>query len=397
MNQKIFIVLHTLSVGGAERHASSIANFLSEHGYIVEIVLLDDNKVAYKLSQNVKVVSFSEMTFPDKISIFKPTASKVLRLKIYKRLSPSKYRYLERYLYYVSKYTSKLEYYFKKQSGIQKSIVISFMPIPNLSTAIVKQKLKYTLVLGEFNSPHLEFASDAPENQMKREYFLDADGFVFQTEEQKEFYSYLTNVKKVIIPNPIEKIEVEPFSGIRKKEIVNFCRLSKAKNLPLLIKSFTKLNQLYPEYKLSIYGEGALKEYLEKQIIKNKIENVAFIKPFSDKVLELVRESAMFVSSSDREGISNSMIEAMAIGLPVICTDCPAGGARMLIKPYENGILVPEKDSESLFQAMNYMIENPEQAEKMGRNAIAIRDTLEKEKILGQWLEFINSLKEINT
>ena len=102
----------------------------------------------------------------------------------------------------------------------------------------------------------------------------------------------------------------------------------------------------------------------------------------------------MFVSSSNIEGISNSMIEAMAIGLPTICTDCPAGGARMFIKSYENGILTPVGDAEALYKAMKYMIENPDKAEQMGKKAMEIRETLKKEKILNKWGEFIKEVIE---
>ena len=101
----------------------------------------------------------------------------------------------------------------------------------------------------------------------------------------------------------------------------------------------------------------------------------------------------MFVTSSDREGISNSMLEAMAIGLPVISTDCPAGGARMFIEPYQNGILVPVRDPEALYNAMKFMIDHPEKAELMSQNAVAIKNTLEKNKILEQWLEFLEDVQ----
>ena len=138
------------------------------------------------------------------------------------------------------------------------------------------------------------------------------------------------------------------------------------------------------------FDENRIKKCIEKHNISDSVT----IKPFAQNVLDLVRDSAMFVSSSDREGISNSMLEAMAIGLPTISTDCPAGGARMMIKPYENGLLVPVKDPEAMYRAMKYMIEHPDGAEQMGRNAVAIRERLEKNKILEQWLSFIDSFYE---
>ena len=396
MKKKVFIVLHTLAVGGAERHASSIANYLSENDYDVIIILLDNETVAFQLNEGVKVIALPNLKYPDNIKKEHPGLKESVLLKAYKRTSKKEYIYFDRFLYYKLHYIDKLSWFFEQQEDIDNSIVISFMPIPNICCSAIQKEFNYKLILGEFNSPQLEFAPDAPENKMKEKYFPNADGFVFQTEEQKDFYLYLTDVKKQIIPNPIEEIEVQPFVGVRKKEIVNFCRLSAAKNIPLLISAFAQIVKKHPDYSLVIYGEGPEKSEIESCILKYGLSEKVCLLPFAENVLQLVRDSAIFVSSSDREGISNSMLEAMAIGLPVVCTDCPAGGARMFIKPYENGILVPVRDQQALAEAMIYMIEHPKDAEKMGRNAVEIRNTLEKDKILGQWLSFIKAVEEKN-
>lgn len=392
MSKSVYFVLHTLSTGGAERHASSIANYLSKNGYKVTIILLDDNKVEYNIADGVEIVKFCDAQFPDSVSNYKNSIKDLLLLKAYELLSKKNHLLLEKVLYYKKTYVSKLDYYFSRQPDIENSIVISFMPVPNISAAMVNRKIKYKLIMGEFSSPHLEFAADAPENKMKRKCFPNATGFVFQTEEQRSFYTYLPNVKTEIIPNPIEDIKTQPFNGIRRKEIVNYCRLVRVKNIPLLVEAFAKLHNDYPEYSLTVYGEGYEEENIKNSIEKFGVSDSVVIKPFAKNVLDLVRDSAMFVTSSDREGISNSMLEAMAIGLPTISTDCPAGGARMFIKSYENGIIVPVRDSEAMYRAMKYMIEHPDEAEKMGRNAVSIRQTLEKSKILDQWLAFINSV-----
>ena len=392
MDNKIYIVLHTLSVGGAERHASSIANYLAERGYSVTIVLLDNNIVAYDLLKNVSVVALCDMHYPERIQNYKPSLLSAVKLKAYGILSQKKYMVLDKYLYLYANYISKLECFFATKQDIGESIVISFMPIPNLVCCAVKQKYHFKLILGEFNSPHLEYAKDSPENQLKRKLFVNADGFVFQTEEQRGFYNYLSSVKKVIIPNPIEEITVRPFEGRRRKEIVNFCRLVKAKNIPLLIEAFSRIASEFPDYSLVLYGDGPEKENIADCIKRYGLDSQVYLHPFEKNVLDRVKESAMFVSSSNREGISNSMLEAMAIGLPVICTDCPAGGARMMIKTYENGILVPVNDPDALYQAMKYMIEHPADAARMGKEAVTVREILNKEIILSKWQSFIESI-----
>ena len=389
--KKIYILLLTLSVGGAERHASSIANYLSDLGYDVSILLLSNGFVDYHLNEDIDVVDLSKIEFPD--SVLKVNTVQKVRLKFYKTISDEKFKWYDQKMYVLNTFVKKTEYYLSKQKNIENSLVISFLSQPNISACYGKKKCGYKVIMAEFASPKNEFVENAPENKLKQRYFKLCDGFIFQTEEQRDFYHYLKNTKTRIIPNPIEQIDVKS-SGNRNKEIVNFCRLSTAKNIPLLVDAFALLHREYPEYKLVIYGEGPEKQNILNCISECNLNESVEIRPFASNVLELVCDCGMFVSSSDREGISNSMIEAMAIGMPTICTDCPAGGARMFIKPYENGILTPVGDAQALYKAMKYMIENPDKAEQMGKNAMEIRETLKKEKILAQWADFINEIIE---
>ena len=97
----------------------------------------------------------------------------------------------------------------------------------------------------------------------------------------------------------------------------------------------------------------------------------------------------MYVSSSDYEGISNSMLEAMAIGMPVVCTDCPIGGAKATIKDGENGLLVPIKDADALYMGMKKVIEDKALADKLSHNAAKLRDELSLDKITDRWIELL--------
>ena len=387
----IYILLMTLSVGGAERHASYIANHLSDLGYDVRIILIADGCVDYQLRDNIKVVDLQNESYPE--NVLKLSFFQKAKLKFLRRFSKKRFDWYDQKLYVVNHFAKKVEYYLSKQDRIENSLIISFLSQPNISACYSKKKCGYKVIMAEFSSPQDEFEKNAPENKLKERYFKLCDGFIFQTEGQREFYSYLKNINTRIIPNPIEIISVEA-TGVRSKEIVNFCRLSTAKNIPLLIDAFSRLHKEYPDYKVVIYGEGPEKQNIQNRIKENRLEDNVELRPFAPNVLALICDCAMFVSSSDREGISNSMIEAMAIGLPTICTDCPAGGARMMIRPYENGILTPVGDEEALYKAMKYMIENPDKAERMGKQAMEVREVLRKDKILNMWVQFIEEVLE---
>jgi glycosyltransferase involved in cell wall biosynthesis len=97
----------------------------------------------------------------------------------------------------------------------------------------------------------------------------------------------------------------------------------------------------------------------------------------------------MFVSSSDYEGLSNSMLEAMALGIPTICTDCPCGGARMVIKDGENGLLVPVGDKVAMMMAMGKIASDNILAKKLSVEASKIRDSLSADRIIIDWQKVI--------
>ena len=121
------------------------------------------------------------------------------------------------------------------------------------------------------------------------------------------------------------------------------------------------------------------------KIQEKNLDNTVFLHTAKPDIHTIVRDAAMFVSSSNYEGLSNSMLEAMAIGLPTICTDCPCGGAGMVIRDRENGLLVPVGDTEALCRALSEVAEDPALADKLSKNAVKIRDDLSVQRILEKW------------
>ena len=88
-------------------------------------------------------------------------------------------------------------------------------------------------------------------------------------------------------------------------------------------------------------------------------------------------------------------MEAMALGLPCVSTDCGGGGARFLVRDGENGLLVPQKDVDAMAQAMDKILSDEKFAKKLGGNARALQETLAPEKIYGQWEAFISTTVDV--
>lgn len=89
-----------------------------------------------------------------------------------------------------------------------------------------------------------------------------------------------------------------------------------------------------------------------------------FLPGYSSEVITNVNKSSLFVLSSDFEGMPNALMEAMAMGVPSISTDCGGGGAKFLIENEKNGLLVPIGDVDALASAMDRVLSDRAFSEK---------------------------------
>ena len=109
-------------------------------------------------------------------------------------------------------------------------------------------------------------------------------------------------------------------------------------------------------------------------------------------IFDCIRTARLFVLTSDFEGMPNALMEAMALGLPCISTDCRPGGARTLIESGKNGIIVPTRNVNALADKMKYMLDNPQEAERMAEEAYKIGETHTNKVTFDRWNIFLKSI-----
>ncbi|MCC8015528.1 MAG: glycosyltransferase [Eubacterium sp.] len=343
----IVFVVTKIGRGGAQRVSVALAGYLIERGHNVSILYYDE-----------------EGTYPLKegIQTYRLPYSKNVVLKHIKRIF------------------SFIKYNRKNKTDLVIALFRGYD-----YTYIYKKLFGTKLILSQRNDPKAEYDNDFLARLGANVFFNNADKVVFQTEEEKDYFGEKIKQKGYVVGNPVSEGLPEPYEGERRKDIVNFCRLVPQKNLKLLIDAFKEVCKVRDDYRLTIFGNGYQRDELAEYITDNDLGGKAVILPFSADIHNLVKDAAMFVSSSDYEGISNSMLEAMALGLPCICTDCPAGGTREVIKDGVNGLLVPVGDKEALTSAILRVINEPELGKRLGKAAAMVRTDLSADKICSEW------------
>lgn len=148
-------------------------------------------------------------------------------------------------------------------------------------------------------------------------------------------------------------------------------RLTPVKNQQVLLQAAVRLRDLHPDLfrrlRVVIVGDGPLRSELTDLVAKLRLESVVWLAGDRDDVPELLATMDIFALPSLAEGVSNTVLEAMAFGLPAVVT--AVGGNLELVEEGFNGSLVPVGDSQALAQALLFLLEHPAERQRQGANA----------------------------
>jgi glycosyltransferase involved in cell wall biosynthesis len=176
-----------------------------------------------------------------------------------------------------------------------------------------------------------------------------------------------------------------------RRDIVTVGKLRAQKNQALLIRAFSRIAGEIGD-NLLLYGAGELENELRGLIESLHLAERVKLMGLSTDVANDIKDAKCFVMSSDYEGLPNALLEAMALGLPCVSTDCEGGGPAMMIKNGVNGLLVPMRDEKALADAMLYMLRNPEEAERMGRAARKTAEGFRPDAIFARWKQYAEDI-----
>ncbi|MDO4342571.1 MAG: glycosyltransferase [Eubacteriales bacterium] len=354
--KKLFVMTHNMAGGGCERVIAQLVNRYAAEGIDCTVLTEYRHESYFPLHANVRLVP---LTAGGKCGA-RDVPRVYLRLRsLVRREKPD--------------------------------LVLAMPEKVNVWTVLFLAGSGTPVVVSERNDP-----ARHPENRVKRLLrhivYPMAAGFIFQTEQQAAYFSPRIQKRGVVLDNPLELSRLpESYAGERTHTVVTAARLAPQKNLPLLIGAFSDFFRTHPDWRLILYGEGEERETLER-LADALPEGVVSLPGAMADVTDRIRTAGMFVLASDFEGMPNALIEAMAEGLPVIATDCPAGGPAALIRTEENGLLVKPGDRAAMANAMARIADDPALALRLSGAAATIRMRLDGAAVAEKWRGYLEGL-----
>lgn len=317
---KIMFYINTISYGGAERVIVNLARQFVDKSF--EVILV----TSYSRDQEYEVDE---------------------RIKRYVLLDNENYGFVKKNI----KCVKKIRELLKVENP---DILVSFMAEPNFRAVVACLGKRTKTIVSVRNDPNKEYPN-LLFRLCARILYRFADGVVFQTEDAKKWFPKNIQRKSRIIFNQVDEAFYNSKFAGERSGVVTTGRLTLQKNHKLLIHAFASIADKI-EDNLVIYGEGELRAELERLISELHLEERIYLPGRTKNVVEAIKSARLFVLSSDYEGMPNALLEAMALGIPCVSTDCPCGGPKMLFGNRAEDRLVPCGNVLELSRAMEKIL-----------------------------------------
>ena len=341
---KIAFVIYNLKKGGAERVVSLLSKELSKKHEISIIVF--NNSIEYEYG--------GELIYLNCDSI---------KNKIGK-------------IFNIIRRTYKLRRLFKKEMYDKIYCFMETAYLPAILTG-------FPIIASVRNNPHKH-------SKYITKYILaNAKKIITVSKEIENILIKEFNISNIMtINNPIDFTLIDKLKNDsideKSKFIMAVGRLHHQKGFDILIDAYSKSN-VKNKAKLLIFGDGKLKNDLQKLIDKNDLSNSIILKGIVDNLYKYLYRAEMFILSSRYEGFPNVLIEALACCTPSISTDCPTG-PKEIIKNNFNGLLVKNENTDELSNAIDKLYFDESLKEKFRKKARSSIQHLNIKNIANKWL-----------
>ena len=363
---RIAMVISSLSAGGAERVLVLLSKGLTALGHGISVVtIFGKEHDFYPLPDGVDRIA---------LDVGKTTLSAVERVTANARRISALRRTLRR---------------------LQPDVVISFMMETNVLVLLASLWTRLPVIVTEHADPRKKRLKRVWKGLRRVAYRL-ASRVVSVSDGVDDYFAWLPEAKRAVIPNPICPAELvskagEPMAFSRPHAVMGMGRLEVEKGFDLLVGAFARLAADFPEWELVILGQGSQRGKLESLIAKLGLTERVQLPGVLDNPFSTLKRADLFVLPSRSEGFGNALVEAMACGLPVIATRCwtrPPG----IVRHDVDGILVAPEDVDALAAAMADLMADHRRRGRLASEAVEAARRFDLDQVIQTWDELLDAV-----
>src|SRR5690606_31930105 len=274
---------------------------------------------------------------------------------------------------------------------LKPNVVLGMMTTASVLAVAAARRLPCRVIASEHKHPPAQGLSPMWE-KLRRWAYRKAHAVVALTAGTAQWLEQNVPASRVtVIANavrwPMETAEpvVPPPPREGRKRLLAVGRLHPHKGFDMLLQAFAQLVHHFPNWDLVILGEGEERDSLEMQVATLELEGRVTLPGRVGNLADWYADSDLYVLSSRVEGLSNTLIEAMASGLPVVAFDCEPG-PREIIRDGIDGVLVtPVEDPDALAAYLGDLMARPGWRETLARRAVDVRDRFCMPRIMALW------------
>jgi glycosyltransferase involved in cell wall biosynthesis len=361
---RLLIFISSMSGGGAERVTADLANHWASIGWVITIVTISSQRNDfYKLMPAITRIELG--LDGDSNNVLIGLTQNIRRITALRRVLRQ----------------------------VQPDVALGMMTGANILLVFASLGLTQTRIVGSERTYPPECPLGGMWEWLRRKSYGRLDVVVAQTNEGATWLKAHTAAKRVeVIPNSVNwpLANLLPHLGVKsvcsngKHLLLAVGRLSGEKQFGLLVECFCSLASRYPDWNLVILGEGALRSVLEAQVLDVGMTNRIFLPGRAGNVGTWYSCADLYVMSSRFEGFPNTLVEAMAYGVPVVSFDCDTG-PRDIIRHEVDGLLVQPGDVAGLTETLGQLMGDDALRRKLAGRAIDVRERFGIERIANNW------------
>ena len=370
----VLFTIHSLSGGGAERVTITLANYWAGKGWRVTIVtMVGKDSDFYVLDDRINHIAL-DLVYSSS-TILHSVYHNLVRVRALRAVLRSE----------------------------KPDVAIAMMVTANALLALAGTGLGIELFGSERNYPPAMQIGPVWE-KIRRWTYPKLSMLVAQTAKESDWFRKNTAVRNIaVIPNPVnypiaaQAPRVSPDAELEMsgcdRTLLAVGRLVEQKGFDRLIAAFASISRKYPRWDLIILGEGHLRGALEMQALALEVSERVHMPGLVGNVGDWFESADIYVLTSRFEGFPNTLLEALAYGLPAVAIDCDVG-PRDILSHSVDGLLVSQDDPEALVSALEQLMSDSEMRQRFARRAPEVLKRYSVAQIATMWEDLFRLKKD---